>query len=238
VAAQRRALNRFFGAAVGETVDYRVAHYLLPSSGEYAGRTGVLSVPFPPTTVECAGDPAPAVVERLLHGLVHNAAHAAQPPVLEPLLEAQLDRPAGQQSYRRFAGSPAAPRQRRMYPGQSDRAGFRRHLHEAIVHALVYEGALRDAAALPVPAAHWNGIAEKSGRVLADPARSWASADLYDAWVLGVSVQLLPLTRRYVAERRRVDGTIVEGAFEAFDAVFARWQPGTAGRVADPVSAA
>jgi hypothetical protein len=86
-APMQRAMNRVLGAAVGEGTDYHVTLYLLPSSATYAGRKGALYVRFPPTTLECAGEPPAGLLEQLHWDLLHNATHACQDPLLDPLSE-------------------------------------------------------------------------------------------------------------------------------------------------------
>lgn len=118
----QRAMNAVFSAGVGETEDYRVPLFLLPSSAEHHGRKAALYLRFPPTTLECAGEPSDELLEALHFDLMHGATHACQGPLLDPLTEEYLASPAGQ-------------------------------------HTLAaYEGALRDAAGLPTPEAHWNRI--------------------------------------------------------------------------------
>jgi hypothetical protein len=219
----RRAANRFLGAAVGEGEDLAVRLYLLPSEPERNGRFDTLSLGFPHTILECGAPPAEGMVERLYESLVHEAAHAGQGPRVDPLLDAHLATPEGRQHLARFVASPAAARQRRMSPGQSDAAGFRRHLRETIVHTLVYEGALREATGRTALEDYWAGVGGRSRRVLDDPTGDWTSADLYIGWILGGSAQLLPLARRYLAEGRPVDEAFVEAAFAAWDRLYGRW---------------
>jgi hypothetical protein len=212
----RAALVRFMGADPDRTI----AVHLLPCGAEANGRLWSTFVGVGHRGLQCGG---PAFRhDRLLEDLLHTAAHSAQPARLDPLLDAFLATPEGRDLDARFRSTPYGVRLREI-PEIED-AGPRDLLWEYVVHALVYEGALREAGGLPAMDEYWRDVQETAHRVLDDPATPLPPGGHYAVWVLGGCAALQPAAREYLRAGRPLDEAFVRRAVAVFDDLYDRWQ--------------
>jgi hypothetical protein len=215
-APQQAALVRFMGA----DPERAITVHLLPSAPEAAGRPWAAFVGVGHRALQCGGPPSRP--DSLLEDLLHGAAHGAQPARLDPLIEAFLATPEGRGLDGAFRATPYGVRLRDL-PELED-AGLRDLLTEVVVHALVYQGALREAGGLPLLDGYWRRVAASARRALADPAAPLPPGGPYAVWVLGGCAALQGLTRAYLRAGRPVDGAFLQRAVADFEEALARWR--------------
>jgi hypothetical protein len=217
-APMHAALVRFMGA----DPDRSIAVHLLPSDPQRNGRTWATFVGVGHRTLQCGG-PA-SRPDGLLEDLLHGAAHGAQPARLDPLIDTLLATAEGRALDAQFRATPYGLALRDI-PEIED-AGLRDLLGEYVVHALAYQGALREMGGLPALDDYWRNTEEAAHRALADPAAAPPPGGQYAVWVLGGCAALQPATREYLLAGRPLDGAYLRHAVAVYEDLYDRWRRG------------